>query len=421
MIHFENNLDFARQQDNQDPLQGYRNLFHIPAINGRESIYLCGNSLGLQPRSVRTYIERELLDWELLGVEGHFKAKNPWMYYHHLFSKLAARLVGAKPKEVVMMNTLTANLHFLMVTFYRPSLARTKIMVEGQLFPSDYYAVESQIRFHGYDPEETIIELNPREGEHILRTEDILETIEENKDTLALIMLGGVNYYSGQLFDLKTIATAGHKAGAKVGFDLAHAAGNVVLDLHDWQVDFAAWCTYKYMNSGPGSVGGAFIHEKHAKDKNLVRFAGWWGHDEESRFKMEKGFNAIPSADGWQVSNAQVMNMVAHKASLDIFNQIGMDQLRKKSEMLTGYLEYLINEANEMKKLGLKIITPSDPLQRGCQLSILTGEDGEELYNKIKEEGVIADWRSPNVIRIAPVPLYNSFEDVYDFVNILSS
>lgn len=419
-LAYKNTLAFARQCDKEDPLRSFRGHFFFPEKDGKPVIYLCGNSLGLQPKSVRMYLEQELLDWERLGVEGHFEATNPWKYYHHLFSHQTARLVGAKPDEVVVMNTLSVNLHLLMVTFYRPSKTRYKIMVEGHLFPSDHYAVESQLQHHGFDPKEGIIELMPREGEHTLRTEDILQAIDEHGDDLALIMLGGVNYYTGQLFDLATITKAGHQAGAVVGYDLAHAAGNVVLNLHEWKVDFAAWCTYKYLNSGPGSVGGVFIHEKHAHDTKLPRFAGWWGYEEETRFEMKKGFKAMKGAGGWQVSNAQVFNMVAHKASLDIFDQVGMDALRKKSERLTGYLEFLLDQYNEKKDLGIQIITPRDPLQRGCQLSLLTGDDGPEQYDRISKAGVVADWRHPNVIRVAPVPLYNTYEDVYRFAKILA-
>jgi kynureninase len=421
MANHQFSLDYACSLDRQDPLRNLRSLFYIPRVLGRESIYFSGNSLGLQPKSVITYIEQELLDWEQLGVEGHFEAKHPWKYYHHDFAAPAARLVGAKPLEVVLMNTLTANLHFLMATFYRPTLERYKIIVEGQLFPSDHYAVESQLILHGFNPEIGIIEMMPRDGEHTLRTDDILEQIDQNKDELALILLGGVNYYTGQFFDLKSITEAGHQAGSVVGFDLAHAVGNVILNLHDWQIDFAAWCTYKYLNSGPGSVGGAFIHEKHATNPLLPRLAGWWGYDEETRFEMKKGFVPMNGADGWQVSNAQIMNMVAHKASLHIFDEVGMEKLRMKSEKLTGYFEWCLNKVNLDNNLGFEIITPSNPLERGCQLSILTGENGKNLFEKLKSGGVIADWRHPNVIRVAPVPLYNSFEDVYRFSVLLNA
>lgn len=382
---------------------------------------MCGNSLGLQPKKVKEMIDIELSDWQNLGVEGHVHAQNPWLYYHHNFSEKAARIVGAKPEEVAMMNTLTVNLHLMMVSFFRPNKKRFKVLVEGQLFPSDHYAIESQLKFHGFDPEESIIEINPEEGEHIIRHNKIIEHIEKNADSLCLVLLGGVNYYTGQLFDMEAITKAGHHAGALVGFDLAHAAGNIPLHLHDWHVDFAVWCTYKYLNSGPGSVGGVFIHEKHLTDQSLHRFAGWWGYQEESRFDMKKGFVPIPEAAGWQCSNAQIFNMVAHKASLDLFDDAGMERIRAKSLLLTGYLEYIIGEVVKKTGYELKIITPAKPQERGAQLSILTGEDGQSIFEKLKSGGVIADWRKPNVIRLAPAPLYNSFEDIFRIGEILCS
>ena len=407
--------------DKEDPLKLFRDKYYIPKVDGKDSIYLCGNSLGLQPKSTEQYILQELRDWKNLGVEGHFHADNPWMYYHHMFQAPVANIVGAMPDEVVVMNTLSVNLHLLMVSFYRPTKERFKIMVEGQLFPSDHYVVESQLQHHGHDPKQGIIELMPREGEHTVRQEDILEAIDKNSHELALIMLGGVNYYTGQLFNMREITAAGHKAGAMVGFDLAHAAGNVVMDLHDWGVDFAAWCSYKYLNSGPGGPGGIFVHERHGKNKELPRFAGWWGYDEASRFQMKKGFVPMEGAAGWQLSNAQILGMAAHKAAVDIFAEIGMDLLRKKSEKLTGFLNEMLNEAISKKVLDLTIITPQDPLARGCQLSLLTGKDGKKMYDRLKNAGVIADWREPNVIRVAPVPMYNTFNDVYQFVEILKS
>ena len=415
------NLQLARQYDQEDELKLFREKFHIPQIDGKDSIYFTGNSLGLQPKSTKDYVLQELRDWANLGVEGHLKADNPWLYYHHMFSEPVSKIVGAMPNEVVVMNTLTVNLHLLMVSFYRPTKKRYKIMVEGHLFPSDQYAVESQIRFHGFDPKDGIIELMPREGEYHLRLEDILDEIEKHKDDLALILIGGVNYYTGQLFNMQEITYAGHKAGALVGFDLAHAAGNVVMDLHDWDVDFAAWCSYKYLNSGPGGPGGIFVHEKHGKLRDIPRFAGWWGYNEETRFQMKKGFIPMEGAAGWQLSNAQVLGMSAHKAAIDIFDEVGIDELRRKSEKLTGFLETILIEAIERKEIDVKIITPSDPLQRGCQLSLLTTKNGKELHKKLTENGVIADWREPDVIRIAPVPLYNTFEDVYKFVELLKS
>ncbi|MBI3510617.1 MAG: kynureninase [Bacteroidetes bacterium] len=413
-MHFDNTIAFAREQDEKDPLRKFRDRFHIPQFNGEDVVYFTGNSLGLQPKTVRKFIEQELEDWEVHGVEGHFHAKNPWYSYHELLTEKTARLVGAKPIEVVVMNQLTSNIHFLFVSFYRPRGLRYKILIEQKAFPSDQYAVESQVRFHGYDPEDAIIELHPREGEHNIRTEDIISTIEKHKDELALVFIGGVNYYSGQVFDMKTITTAAHKAGAYVGYDLAHAAGNIILHLHDWNVDFACWCSYKYLNSGPGSVGGVFIHEKHAHTE-LKRFAGWWGHDKDVRFKMEKGFVPIPGAEGWQLSNAPVFSMAAHNAALEIFDEVGMDRLCNKTTRLSGFLEYVIDDISTDHENCLEIITPRDWAQRGCQVSVIAHGYGRDLFDKLMRNGVWPDWRNPNVIRMAPVPLYNSFEDVWRF------
>lgn len=414
---FQNSLQFAQELDKKDPLAKYRNQFYFPQHKGKDCIYLCGNSLGLQPKTVAKYINQELEDWKNFGVEGHFEGKNPWLHYHHFLEDKTARLVGASKAEVVVMNTLSVNLNLLMVSFYRPTKTRFKIMIEADAFPSDHYAVQQQAKFHGFDPKDAIIQLYPRKGEHTLRTEDILATIDEHNEDLALVMLGGVNYYTGQFFKLKEITKAGHKAGALVGFDLAHAAGNVKLQLHDWDIDFATWCSYKYLNSGPGGVSGVFIHEKHHKNKEIPRFAGWWGHDEKTRFKMDKQFVPMESASAWQMSNAQILPMAAHWASLEIFDEVGMDKLRTKSDLLTAYLEYLILQNN----FGFEIITPSNKDERGCQLSLLTGADGKSLFKKLQDHGVIADWREPNVIRIAPVPLYNSYEDAWRFVEILKS
>lgn len=418
-MSMEYSLTCAKQQDAADPIKAYRDRFYFPQHKGEDVIYFTGNSLGLQPKSVRSHIDIELEDWATLGVKGHFKARHPWMHYHKRFSEQAAAVVGAKPHEVVMMNTLTVNLHLLMVSFYRPTATRFKIMVEGHLFPSDHYVVESQLQYHGIDPAEGLIELHPRPGEHALRQEDIEAEIAAAGDSLALIMIGAVNYYTGQFFDVPAITASGHAVGAIVGFDCAHAAGNVPLQLHDWNVDFAAWCTYKYLNSGPGAVSGIFIHDKHVHDPAIPRFNGWWGYREETRFKMEKGFVPMEGAAAWQNSNAPVFNMVAHKASLDIFSEVGMAALHEKSRKLTAYLAYCIHAVNEVHSLGLEIITPADPDQRGCQLSILTGNDGEVIFQRLSDNGVIADWRHPNVIRVAPVPLYNRFEEVYRFAELL--
>lgn len=417
----EATLAYAQEQDQRDPLAQYRQQFHLPQHEGRDCLYFCGNSLGLQPQKVRQQLERELEQWATYGVEGHFKGEMPWMHYHHFFKESTAKIVGALPEEVVVMNTLTTNLHLLMVSFYQPTAQRYKILMEGGAFPSDQYAVESQLRFHGFDYEEGVIEIQPREGEHHLRTEDIEAAIEEAGDELALILFAGVNYYTGQFFDLQRITAAGHAVGAKVGFDLAHAAGNVPLKLHDWAPDFAVWCSYKYLNSGPGGPSGAFVHQRHADNPNLPRFAGWWGHDESRRFLMERGFVPMQGADGWQLSNAQIFAMAPHKASLDLFDAVGMSALRQKSLVLTKYLEFLVESLNQ-DTLHFRIITPKSDKDRGCQLSILTQEeDGKALFDYLTVQGVIADWREPNVIRLAPVPFYNSFEDVFGFYQLLKN
>lgn len=415
-MKYKNTLQFAKTQDKKDPLKKFRAKFLFPKHKGRKVIYFTGNSLGLQPKSTEKYIQQELNDWAKFGVEGHFHAKNPWFSYHEILTEPLSKIVGAKPNEVVAMNQLTSNIHFLFVSFYRPTKERYKIICEAKAFPSDQYALESQVKFHGLNPEDAIVEVAPRRGEHTIRHEDILGAIEKNKNKLTLVFIGGVNYYSGQVFDMKTIVEAGHKAGAMVGFDLAHAAGNIKLNLNEWNTDFACWCSYKYMNSFAGSVGGIFIHEKH-HHKNLPMFSGWWGYNKERRFKMEKGFVPIPTAEAWQVSNAPVLSMAAHKASLDIFMEAGMNKLFFKSEKLTGFMEFIIHEINsEITDRKLQIITPAE---RGCQLSIIAHGRGKELFNKLTENGIIADWREPNVIRCAPVPLYNSFEDVFRFGEIL--
>jgi kynureninase len=400
-------------------LRSFRKEFYIPKVKGKDAIYLCGNSLGLQPKSVEKHVMTEIEDWRKYGVEGHLEARHPWLYYHHLFTKPLCGLTGAKKDEVVCMNNLTVNLNLMMVSFYRPEGKKTKIVIEGSAFPSDYYAVEQQIRFHHLDPKENIIELMPKEGEATLRTEDIVATLEKHKDEIALVLLGAVNYYTGQFFDIKKISTACQNCGLTLGLDLAHAIGNVELKLHDWQIDFATWCSYKYLNSGPGGVSGVFIHEKYANRPDLPRFAGWWGNDEKTRFKMEKHFIPKSGAQGWQLSNAPVMNMAAHKASLEIFQKAGMKNLRKKSLILTGYLDYLIRSQVSNLKSQVSIITPSSPSDRGCQISLQTQKGGKKIFDKLTKAGVIADWREPDVIRIAPVPLYNSFEDVWRFATLL--
>lgn len=416
-LTFETSQAFAQQMDEQDDLKQYRNEFYIPKhTDDSDILYFCGNSLGLQPKQVETYLQQELEDWKKFGVEGHFHAKNAWMPYHEFFSKKLSKIVGAQEHEVVVMNTLTTNLHLMMVSFYRPTAQRHKIVIEKAAFPSDKYAMDSQIRFHGYDPKESLIQLTPREGEETLRTEDIEAVIRENGDEIALVMLGGVNYYTGQFFDLEYLAKVGHEVGAMVGYDLAHAVGNVVLKLHDWNVDFAVWCHYKYLNSGPGSIAGAFVHDKHLHDPNIPRFEGWWGHDKKTRFLMGDTFHPMASAESWQLSNAPVFSMTPLLASLELFDAVGMEKLNKKSAVLTAYMEFLLKQIPTDR---IRIITPSTQKDRGCQLSIQVKNGNKALFDAITARGVIADWREPDVIRVAPVPLYNSFMDVYKFVAIL--
>ena len=419
-MNYINTLEFAQQLDNESPLKKYRDRFLFPHHKGKQQLYFCGNSLGLQPKAVLENLKQELNDWAQFGVEGHFLAKNPWVSYHEILTQQAAKIVGALPSEVVMMNQLTVNLHLLLISFYRPTPQRYKIICEAKAFPSDQYALESHVKLHDFAPADAIIEIYPHQGEHCITHEDIITAIEKNKNELALVMIGGVNYYNGQVFDMEAITNAGHAAGALVGFDLAHAAGNLVLKLHDWKVDFACWCSYKYLNSGPGGVAGAFIHQAH-ESADLPRLAGWWGHNKEVRFKMEKGFVPMKGAEGWQLSNAPVLSMAACKASLDIFDEVGMEALATKRDALTGYLEFLIDELNSRQgKYQLEIITPRDKKQRGAQLSLLAhGGDAKSFFNRLTKEGVIADWREPNVIRVAPAPLYNSFEDVYRLVEVM--
>jgi kynureninase len=431
--NFVSSAEYAARMDVDDPLGRFRERFYTPRQpNGEDVIYFTGNSLGLQPKTAREYVDQELKDWEILAVEGHLHAKNPWLPYHEFLTEQMARVVGAKPIETVVMNSLTVNLHLLMVSFYRPTAERYKIVIEKGAFPSDQYAIKSQLQFHGLEPSRHgseppasagglrsgLVELAPRPGESILRTEDILETIEREGNSIGLVLLGGVNYYTGQAFDMKTITEAGHKVGAAVGFDLAHAAGNLELHLHDWNVDFAAWCSYKYLNAGPGAVGGAFIHERHANAFDLPRFAGWWGHDKETRFLMGSDFRPIPGAEGWQISNPPILQMAALRASLEIFDEAGMKALREKSKKLTGYLEFLLRDIQDDR---ISVITPSDPEHRGCQLSIRVKNSDKSLFAAISERGVFADWREPDAIRVAPVPFYNSFSDVYRFAEIFTN
>jgi kynureninase len=413
--NFEATRAFATNLSSSDPLAAYRERFHIPKNpDGSDAVYLCGHSLGLQPKTARAYIEQEMRDWELLGVEGHFHARNPWMPYHELLTASTARLVGALPEEVVVMNSLTVNLHLLLASFYRPTRERRKILIEANAFPSDRYAVASQIQFHGYDPSDSLIEISPRPGETNIRIEDIESRINSEGNHLALILFSGVNYYNGQAFDIPRITKAGHAKGCVVGFDLAHAAGNLRLNLHDSDADFAAWCTYKYLNSGPGGIAGCFVHQRFARDASLPRFAGWWGHDKQSRFRMGPDFHPISGAEGWQLSNPSILSLAALRASMDIFDEAGMERLRAKSERLTAYLQFLLNHNASDK---FQIITPSDPAQRGAQLSLRIGKNGRAVCDRLAKSGIICDWREPDILRVAPAPLYNSFLDAYIFAD----
>ena len=417
LLDYKLGLEFAKQQDQIDKLAPYRNQFHIPKDKpGNNLIYMTGNSLGLQPKTTKVYVNQELEDWAKLGVEGHTEGKTPWLPYHEFLTESMAEVVGAKPIEVVVMNTLTANLHFLMVSFYQPTKTRYKILIESDTFPSDKYAVESQLRHHGFDDKEGLILWKPRKGEELLNYDDLEVILKEHGDEIALIMIGGVNYYTGQFFDLKRITQLGHRYGCKVGFDCAHGAGNVALKLHDSGADFAAWCTYKYLNSGPGSLAGCFVHERHAYNKKLNRFAGWWSHNKQTRFNMRGEYDQLPGAEGWQLSNPPILSMAAIKASLDMFHEVGMEKLIAKSKKLTGYFEFLLKQLGEDT---IRIITPSNPEERGCQLSIQVKNADKTLHEKFTESGVVSDWREPDVIRCAPVPLYNSFEDVYRLVEKL--
>lgn len=420
-MNLENNLAFAKAQDEADELKDFRNQFLFPKHNNKEFIYLCGNSLGLQPKVAKEVIGTQLDNWANLAVEGWFDGNEPWMFYHKELKKLMAPIVGALPEEVCPMNTLTVNLHLLMVSFYQPKGKRFKIIMEGGAFPSDQYAIESQVRFHGFDPKDAIIEVFPRKGEQTLRTEDIVAKIEGSKEEIALVLFGGINYYTGQWYNMEAVTKAGHSIGAIVGWDLAHAAGNVPIKLHDWDIDFACWCSYKYQNSGPGGISGIFVHEKHFGNDKLNRFAGWWGYQENRRFKMEKGFIPETGADGWQISCTQVMPMALYHASLQIFEKAGFIQpLRNKSIALTKYLEFIINQVNiELGQEQYKIITPTNPKDRGAQLSIIAKEKGKQIFDGLVENSILGDWREPDVIRLSPIPLYNSFEDIFTTGQVL--
>lgn len=409
---------FAQEMDAKDPLAGYREKFFIPrGKNGEPETYLCGHSLGLRTKTARMYIEQELKDWSALGVRGHFRARHPWMPYHEFLTPQTSRIVGARADEVVVMNSLTVNLHLMMISFYRPTPARHKILIEYQAFPSDRYAVVSQIKLHGFDPRQSLTEIHPREGETVIRTEDIEALIDREGESIALIMMSGVHYLTGQVFDMERIARAGHAKGCIVGFDLAHAVGNIPLRLHDWDVDFAVWCSYKYLNGGPGSLGGCFVHRRHVRNKDLPRLAGWWGHNKATRFAMPSEFDPIPTAEGWQLSNPPIFSAAALRASLDLFDEVGMEQLREKSVLLTGYLEFLLSQ---VPKQEFMVVTPADPQRRGAQLSLRFHRNVKEIFKRLNDAGVVCDVREPDVIRVAPVPFYNSFTDVYRFVQVLT-
>lgn len=420
MTTFQNTRAFAQSLDAQDELAKYQSEFEFPQLNGKKVIYFTGNSLGLLPKRARTYIDDVMKDWSEMGVEGHFYAEKSWWDYHERFAEPLSKIVGALPSEVSVMNTLTVNLHMMMVSFYRPTAKRFKIICEEKAFPSDQYMLQSQVAFHGLDPKETIVEVKRREGEHNLRNEDIIAKIKEVGDELALVLIGGLNYYTGQVLDMEAITKAGHEVGAKVGWDLAHAAGNIELSLHDWEADFACWCSYKYMNAGPGSVSGYFIHEKHHNDKSLPRFGGWYGHNKERRFLMEPQFDPNPGALGWQSSCTGVLAMAPYLASVEMFDEIGMEKISTKRNQITAYLEFIVKQVAEETQSRLEIITPENPSERGSQLSVILHGQGRNLFNYLMENGVVVDWREPAVIRLAPVPLYSTYEEMYDFGQILA-
>ena len=414
MDTFENTLAFAQQCDQSDELNCYQQQFLFPKHKGQPVIYFTGNSLGLQPKIAQDYVNEVMQTWADYAVDGHFHTENPWWSYHERLASPVAKIVGALPEEITVMNTLTVNLHLLMVSFYKPTVQRFKIICEEKAFPSDQYMLNSQFRFHGFDPKEALIEVKKRAGETFWRTEDILQTIETHKNELALVFIGGVNYYNRQVFDMKTITEAGHKAGAFVGWDLAHAAGNIKLNLHDWGVDFAAWCSYKYMNSGPGNASGVFVHQKYLGKKDISRFEGWWGHDKPTRFLMEPEFIPMPNADAWQLSNASILSLAPYLASLQLFEKAGMDALIEKSKNLTAYLEFILKQTHDYQTF-FELITPEE---RGCQLSLLIKKNGRKVFAYLSQNGVVTDWREPGVIRLAPTPFYCSFEQMFRFGEI---
>lgn len=421
-MKFENSISFAKRLDSADRLKEFRNQFIIPSINGQEQIYFLGNSLGLQSINVKPEINKILDQWASHGVESFFTGEHPWLDYHDQLTKPLSKLVGALPSEITVMNQLTVNLHLMMVSFYMPGGRKNKILCEEKAFPSDQYMFETHIGHHGLDPAGIVIEVGPRQGEHLIRTEDIVAAINRYKDELALVLFSGVNYYTGQAFEIKTITKAAHDAGIIAGFDLAHAAGNIPLKLHEWDVDFACWCSYKYLNSGPGGVGGVFIHERFHRDKHINRFGGWWGYDKATRFKMEKRFNPMPTAEGWQLSTPSLLLYASHKAALDIFEQAGLEDIRAKQKLLNKYLWFLLDEINKSSsKKTIEFITPRNEDERGCQVSMLMLDRGKEIFDELSRRGIMVDWREPNVIRVAPVPLYNTFEEAWKFANVMNS
>lgn len=419
-MQFQNSQAFAQQLDAADSLSRFRSQFLFPQHNGKDTIYFLGNSLGLQPKRTAGDIADVMQQWQALGVESWFKGEQPWLQYHDKLVAPLAAIVGALPSEVVVMNSLTVNLHLMLISFYQPQGKRTKIICEAKAFPSDQYTLETHVRQRGLNPADVIIEVMPREGELNIRQEDILAAIETHKDELALVFWSGLNYYTGQVFDVQAITAAVHAVGAKAGFDLAHAAGNIQLQLHNWDVDFACWCSYKYLNSGPGAIGGVFVHERYHNDKSLPRFAGWWGYNKATRFKMQQGFDPIPSAEGWQLSTPSVLLYAAHYSALQLFSEAGMPALYQKGQQLSDYLLFLLQEINkEMKQPFIQVLTPET--SKGCQISMLMLRDGRTIFEALFDEGVFADWREPDVIRVAPVPLYNTFEEVWQFTNIMKS
>ncbi|MBX9782974.1 MAG: kynureninase [Chitinophagaceae bacterium] len=421
-MQFQNTLAFAQQLDINDPLKQFRNQFIIPSEGGKEKTYFLGNSLGLQPKRTHEYIQRIMKDWATHGVESFFYAEEPWMDYHDKLTATLSTVVGCLPHEVSVMNNLSVNLHLMLVSFYRPQGKRYKILCEAKAFPSDQYMMETHVKHHNYNPADAIIEIKPRGGEHTIRNEDVLQLIVENKNELALVLLGGINYYSGQLFDMQTITQLAQQAGAKVGFDLAHAAGNVELQLHDWHVDFACWCSYKYLNSGPGAVAAVYIHERYHQDENINRFAGWWGYDKATRFKMDKGFKPIASAEGWQLGTPAMFMLASHRAALDVVNEAGWNNINQKRKLLTAYLWYVLDEVNRSQAAPIiEFITPRNENEHGCQVSMNMLQRGKEICNALMVDGFFVDWREPSVIRLAPVPLYNTFEEVWRFGDYLRS